>query len=413
MSKGYSRHPLLIPATVIKRIAGNLHQRVVTEEKIALSKRFLIALLSLCGVAAAFVLTRPPEIPFQEHTIDLGSSESAAIADIDGDGKLDIISGENWYQAPQWTRHRFRDIDFTNNYIDDLSTLPLDVNEDGHVDVISVGWFNKAIAWWKNPGKIGVKWQESPIQTGYPVEFAFLVDLDNDGKANEILPEFGDLKAPLAWYERDHHGGIAKHIASPRSYGHGIGCGDVNGDGRNDILTPDGWLEAPADPRASDWKLHPDWKLGDLGFLFVVDVNGDGRPDVISSMAHGYGVFWLENKGNGAWEEHMIDDSWSQPHAVTLVDFRGTHNIGLLTGKRYMAHNGKDPGAREPLGVYWYERLLVPGSKNIEWVKHVINYGGRIGGGLQIPVADIDGDGDLDFVVGGKSGLFLFENKTK
>src|SRR6185437_9017724 len=249
MSKGYSRHPLLIPATVIKRIAGNLHQRVVTEEKIALSKRFLIALLSLCGVAAAFVLTRPPEIPFQEHTIDLGSSESAAIADIDGDGKLDIISGENWYQAPQWTRHRFRDIDFTNNYIDDLSTLPLDVNEDGHVDVISVGWFNKAIAWWKNPGKIGVKWQESPIQTGFPVEFAFLVDLDNDGKANEILPEFGDLKAPLAWYERDHRGGIAKHIASPRSYGHGIGCGDVNGDGRNDILTPDGWLEAPADPR--------------------------------------------------------------------------------------------------------------------------------------------------------------------
>jgi hypothetical protein len=130
-------------------------------------------------------------------------------------------------------------------------------------------------------------------------------------------------------------------------------------------------------------------------------------------MAHNYGIFWLEHKPNGAWEKHIIDDSWSQSHAVTLVDFRGTHNIGLLTGKRYMAHNGHDPGEREPLGVYWYERLIVPDTKQVEWVKHVIDYGGRTGGGIQIPVADLDGDGDLDFVVAGKSGLFLFENKTR
>ena len=109
---------------------------------------------------------------------------------------------------------------------------------------------------------------------------------------------------------------------------------------------------------------------------------------------------------------HLIDDSWSQAHAVTLVDFRGKHNIGLLTGKRYMTHNGHDPGEREPLGVYWYERVMAPGGR-LEWAKHVLDYGGRTGGGIQIPVADIDGDGDLDFVVAGKSGLFLFENKTK
>ena len=78
-----------------------------------------------------------------------------------------------------------------------------------------------------------------------------------------------------------------------------------------------------------------------------------------------------------------------------------------------MAHNGKDPGAREPLGIYWYERLQNPASHEIEWVKHTIDYGGRTGGGLQIPVADLDNDGDLDFAVAGKSGLFLFENKTK
>ncbi|MDQ2777601.1 MAG: VCBS repeat-containing protein [Acidobacteriota bacterium] len=379
-------------------------------------RQILIGSLAVCAVgslALAFVVTRPGEIPFVKHTLDLGSSESAAIADVNGDGKLDIISGENWYEAPSWKKHHFRDISYTNYYIDDLSTLPLDVDSDGHVDVVTSGWFSKKLAWWRNPGKGEVTWQEHSIQTGYPIEFTFLVDLDNDGKVNEILPQFGDEKAPLAWYERDGHGGVAKHVVSPHSYGHGIGVGDVNGDGRNDILTPQGWLEAPPDPRSANWKFHPDWKLGTLGFIYVTDVNGDGRPDIVSSMAHDYGIFWMENKADGTWEKHVIDDSWSQPHAVTLVDFRGHGNLGLLTGKRYMAHNGHDPGAREPLGVYWYERLLDPDTHQVEWAKHVIDYGGRTGGGIQIPVADIDRDGDLDFVVAGKSGLFLFENKTK
>ena len=367
---------------------------------------------AIASLVFAFEVTRPPEIPFVKHTLDLGSSESAAIADINGDGKLDIVSGENWYEAPEWKKHHFRDILYTNNYIDDLSTLPLDVDGDGHVDLVTSGWFSKKLAWWKNPGSTGGKWIETPIETSWPIEFTFLVDLDNDGKADEILPQFGDPKAPLAWYERGH-GTIIKHVVSPVSYGHGIGVGDVNGDGRNDILTQSGWLEAPPDPRAGNWKFHPDWKLGDLGFIYVRDVNGDGRPDLITSMAHNYGIFWVEHTADGSWVKHMIDDSWSQAHAVTLVDFRGKGNIGLLTGKRYMAHNGHDPGEREPLGVYWYERLPVPGSPDPQWVKHVIDYGTRTGGGIQIPVADLDGDGDLDFVVAGKSGLFLFENKTR
>lgn len=345
---------------------------------------------------------RSAEIPFEKHTLDLGANESCALADVNGDGKLDIISGENWYEAPRWTKRHFRDFPFLNNYIDNFSDLPVDVNGDGKIDIVSCSWFSKKLSWWENPGRTGSLWREHPMETAYNVEFAFLVDLNNDGKAQEVLPEFGNANAPLAWYEIKD-GAFQKHVVSDRSYGHGIGAGDVNGDGRTDIITPKGWFEAP------DWKFHPDFDLGGTGFIFVMDVNGDGRNDLVTSLAHDYGVFWMEQGEGGKWTKHLIDDSWSQAHAMTLVDWDHTGRMSLLTGKRYMAHNGKDPGEREPLGIYWYG----PGERKGEWVRHVIDYSTRTGGGMQIPVADLDGDGDLDFVVAGKSGLYLFENKTK
>jgi hypothetical protein len=315
----------------------------------------------ICAVAAlaVFAVSRPPDIPFDRHTLDLGANEACAIADMNGDGRQDVVSGENWFENPgtvngTWKRHHFRDLPFQGNYIDDFSDLILDVNADGKPDVISVSWFSRKIAWWANPGSAaGAAWKETAIDTGSPVEFAFLVDLDNDGKARELLPQFGNDKAPLAWYEAKD-GAMQKHVVSPRSYGHGIGAGDVNGDGHADILTPKGWLEAPANPRSGDWKLHEVFPAGPhLGFMFVLDVNKDGRNDVLTSNAHDYGIYWLEQGSNGTWTKRMIDDSWSQAHAVTLVDLNGDGKLDVLTGKRYMAHNGRDPGEREPLGLYW------------------------------------------------------------
>jgi hypothetical protein len=92
---------------------------------------------------------------------------------------------------------------------------------------------------------------------------------------------------------------------------------------------------------------------------------------------------------------------------MSMIDLNKDGRPDLITGKRYMAHNGRDPGEREPLGIYWYEYLA---GNPVQWVKHVVDYGSRTGGGMQIPVVDLDGDGDLDFVTAGKSGLFLFEN---
>lgn len=372
-------------------------------------RRFSAALLL---AAATWAGGRPPEIPFRMQMLDAGANETCALADINRDGRLDIVSGENWYENPSWTKRRFREINFTNNYVDAFSDLIVDVTGDGYPDIVTVSWFAKKIAWWKNPGKTKMAWVEQEIDKGFPNEFAFLVDIDNDGNARELLPQSGDAKFPLAWYEVKD-GAWVKHVVSPQSYGHGIGAGDVNGDGRTDILTPKGWFEAPADPRKGAWKHHPDWdEKAHLSFLHVADINEDGKADVVTSNAHDYGIFWMEQGADGKWVKHLIDDSWSQGHGLTMVDLNGDGRKDLLTGKRYMAHNGHDPGGREPLGVYWYEYRKNSAGK-VEWIRHVVEYGSRAGGGMQIPVADLDGDGDLDFVCAGKSGLFLFENLTK
>jgi FG-GAP-like repeat/FG-GAP repeat len=358
--------------------------------------------------SVSWSITRPADIPFRKHEISIGASETCALADVNGDGNLDIVSGEYWYEAPNWKSHKFRELPYSHGYIDNFSDLSIDVDDDGRVDVVSCSYFRQSLRWWKNPGNDG-KWVERSIQEGYSIEFAFLVDLDNDHKAREILPQFGELQAPLAWYEIKN--GFIKHVISDKSYGHGIGAGDVNGDGRTDIITPKGWFEAPADPRKEKWIWHPEFDLGATGFIYVLDINGDGRNDLVTSAAHDYGVYWMEQLPNHKWTKHVIDDTWSQAHAMTMVDLNGDGKPDFLTGKRYMAHD-HDPGAREPLGIYWYE-FLKDADGQVVWVKHVIDYSSQTGAGMQIPVADIDKDGDLDFVTPGKSGMFLFENLTK
>jgi hypothetical protein len=392
-----------------------------------------------------FAASRPADIAFQIKMIDPGYNETAAVADLNNDGKPDIISGESWYEAPLWTKHPLRAIDYANGYIDNFSDLPIDVDGDGFTDVVQCSYFAHKIIWLKNPGKSAPNsaWQENLIDDSGPTEFAFLVDLNNDGKAQEILPEYDRPNVPLAWYELqsgNQTGKWIKHVVADHSFGHGIGVGDVNGDGRNDILTPKGWLEAPADPRApGNWKFHPtDWDQhpippaghettppaspahGSLfGRMYLLDINGDGRPDLLTTMAHDYGIAWYEQTADGKWLQHVIDNTWSQAHAAILADINGDGQPDFITGKRYFAHNGNDPGEREPIGLYWYEYRKLPAAQanssngGVEWIRHIVDYGGRMGGGMQIVAADLDNDGDLDLVSGGKAGLFLAENQTK
>jgi hypothetical protein len=417
--------------------------------------------LALVGaLASAYTLagaqSRPADVPFSIRMIDPGASETAAFADINNDRRLDIVSGEAWYEAPNWTRHKIRDINWNGQYVDNFSDLPLDVDGDGFTDVVQFGYFTANIVWARNPGKGTGPWTVTEIDRGFPTEFAQLVDLDNDGKARELLPEFDRPAAPLAWFDLQN-GKWIKHVVSDHGYGHGIGAGDVNSDGRNDILTPRGWFEAPADVRTGQWAFHEtDWNQHPIpasgtprstppsaaapaagapappvpgtsfGFMYALDINGDGRKDIVTGMGHDYGVCWFEQNADGTWTQRVIDNTWSQAHAPTLADVNADGQMDLIAGKRYFAHNGSDPGEREPLGLYWYEYRKPPapaatepapaagrGAPGMVWTRHIIDYGGRMGGGMQTDAKDMDNDGDLDIVSGGKAGLFLAENLTK
>ncbi|MHC4583409.1 MAG: FG-GAP repeat domain-containing protein [Planctomycetota bacterium] len=391
------------------------------------------ALLLLGGCSASLETSQQPR--FVAHRVGHFRSEACCVGDFNNDGKMDILAGPYWYEAPYWKAHQFRDpkgkVDAQGKthtvdekgigYWDDFMNVPLDVDGDGLLDVVTCGWFSKQAEWYRNTGVAGGHWPMTVAEKNGNYECGELWDIDGDGKKFEILPDTKDTK----WYEigikNDGKRGLIRQQVSQNSKPFGGGVGDINGDGRPDILRPGAWYEAPVDPRNGQWKEHP-LALGSMDEgqadhtpqIQVYDIDDDGLNDILTSSAHKHGIFWYKQIRTGSkitWQRHIIDKSWSQAHSITLADLDEDGDLDFVTGKRFFAHNGNDPDARSPLCVYWYE--LKRGAA-VEWVKHTISYGEGISSSLNIPVVDMDGDGDLDIVVTGKwGGPVYFENKSK
>ncbi|MCC6144302.1 MAG: VCBS repeat-containing protein, partial [Candidatus Hydrogenedentes bacterium] len=198
--------------------------------------------------------------------------------------------------------------------------------------------------------------------------------------------------------------------------GHGFGAGDVNGDGRMDLLFDGGWMEAPENPfDAKAWTAHKEWEFGPSSVpILVYDVNTDGKPDVIVGQAHNYGLDWYEQgadgDGNRTWTKHEIEPGRSQFHDLALADVDNDGQVELVTGKRYRAHNGHDPGSADPLGLYYYN---INGG---DFERITLDYGPHeqaSGAGIYLWIADVDGNGWQDIVAPGKEGLYLFKNMGK
>jgi hypothetical protein len=388
----------------------------------------------LLGSAAA---VRADDPKWKLHTLNGQSEfEAAGVFDVDNDRKLDVVSGSNWYQAPTWKAFPVREVARLGTYFNDFGTFPLDMNGDGNTDFLTCSYFGQDVGWVENPGRPGAAWTYHEIDRPGNIESAWMVDFSGDG-VPDFLPNSVNV---VVWYEVVKKGDgngveLKKHDFGKEAAGHGVGSGDVNGDGRTDLLTPKGWFEAPADPAHDTWAWHPEWQAGATGIQMLArDVDGDGLSDVVYGMGHDYGLFWFRQgksaSGERTWTKGTIDNSIASVHALLWADIDGDGKaLELVTGKRVYAHE-EEPGDTDGSVIAWYDF----NSESKSWARHVIFQGepaknapknkadrlalkdfppGTAGTGLQMTAVDIDGDGDIDLVCPGKSGLYLFENLTK
>lgn len=391
---------------------------------------YIVAFVALL-FAAHYVVGEQPPSNWKQHVINhLSPFEAAGVADFNQDGKLDVFSGDSWYAAPNWEAFKVREVPKGTNphYYEDFADAPLDVNGDGHIDIVTCAYFSKKIAWLEHPGDPTKQWTEHLIDTPGSMETGYLLDLFKNGKP-VFVPNVGGkvmfyelaMKSPkVEWIP---------HVLSPNGAGHGVGHGDINGDGRIDLITPRGWYEQPE--QVSDkWTFHSDFELGTASIEIIGhDFDGDGLTDIVWGMGHDFGLFWLKQStvdGKRTWTKEEIDMTFSQVHTLHLADFNGNGELEIVTGKRIYAHPSEPGATAEPcIYIFGFDRMAG------KWTRSTVHLGepastaplnpehrdalkdfrpGSAGTGLQMVIRDMDNDGDLDIVAPGKSGLYWFEN---
>ena len=382
-------------------------------------------------------------------------SEGADAGDFNHDGKLDVASGPFWYEGPEFKiRHEYRSAAKTskikqadgteitipgykgalgneNDYSDNFFTWCYDVNQDGWTDILLVGLPGTPLFYYENPkGKKDAEgrewWPKYKVVDIVDNESPMLVDINGDGKPEVICNANGFLGYITINWSDPHQPGQF-HPISPKGkwhkYTHGIGIGDINGDGKMDLLEQNGWWEQPAslagDP---EWKNHP-WPFAPgtgAAQMYGYDFNGDGLTDVLTCLnPHGYGLVWAEQfreDGQIKFKQHIIMNrepkdnpygvKFSQPHAIELVDMDGDGLKDILTGKRFWAHGPKgDEEPNAPAVLYWFKTVRRP-DKTVDFVPFQID--DQSGVGTQVSARDLNGDGRPDVIVGNKRGTFVF-----
>jgi hypothetical protein len=415
-----------------------------------LLRLFTLGLLALLPWVSARSEDRTPaKISWKKTVVDTAfRAEGVGIGDINKDGKMDITNGDVWYENPTWKMHEIRptkdlrDGD-KNIYSQSFMVWTEDLNSDGWLDVIVIGFPGAPCHWYENPQNKTGHWKQHVIWHSACNETVLYTDLLGNGKRVIIMgfqPKGKETEGQMAYFTpakdptqlwemhpisvpstpavKDGPGAKpAVEIPGTRKFYHGLGVGDVNGDGRNDVLIPDGWWEQPAKVTNDPWKFHPT-KMGDsCADMYAVDLDGDKKNDIICSSAHGYGIWsFLQKPGKEPNEPSFLKQDLfpklvSQTHAMHFKDINGDGLKDIITGKRWWAHGPKgDADPNGPAKIFWLEAKKSSDGL-LTFTPHEIDDDSGIG--TQFVVDDFNGDKLLDVVVSNKKGVFLIEQVRK
>lgn len=374
-------------------------------------------------------------------------SEGANFGDLNNDGQNDLVSGPWWWEGPDFKRkHEYYPPSSTfnlklgpmttvpvpgfegtlgnkNTYSDNFFVWTLDFNRDGWNDILIIGFPGQDTSWYENPKGKDQHWVRHRVFKQTDNESPTFGDITGDGKPELVCITEGRYGyASPDWASPDKP--WAFHPISPnKNYGnftHGMGVGDVNGDGRLDLLEKDGWWEQPASLSGDPlWTFHPQAFGVGGSQMYAYDVNGDGLNDIITGLAaHGFGLAWYEQIKEGGdirFREHIIMNreprenaygiKFSELHAIDLVDMDGDGVKDIVTGKRFWSHGRVgDPDRNNNAVLYWFG--IVRGANGaVDFVPHLID--ANSGVGTQVVARDMNGDGLPDIVVGNKKGTFV------
>ncbi|CAN5444180.1 hypothetical protein BH23VER1_BH23VER1_08760 [soil metagenome] len=396
-----------------------------------------LAVAALAGIALAATDAPPPPSPvsFSKKMItDTFFAEGCTVADVNGDGTDDLVAGPFWYAGPSFdTKHEIYEAKpyDPKGYSENFLTFTHDVNGDGHPDVVVFGFPGQEVLWYQHPGtdKLDSHWQRHVAVPIADNESPAFQDLTGDGSPEIIcsldgrfayasIPEDPTQEWPLVFISDQATGG---------KFTHGLGVGDVNGDGRPDIIDKDSWWEQPESLEdAPLWKRHrytfaPGGARGGAQ-MFAYDFDGDGDNDILTSIdSHGFGLSWFEQfedaDGTRSFRQHTIvgdkpEDSpfglvFTQMHAIAMADVDGDGVEDIVTGKRYWAHGGNDPGGNDPAVLYWFRTVRGDGTSGTASF-HPYQIDDDSGVGTQVRAEDISGDDKPDILVSNKKGTFVF-----
>ena len=356
-------------------------------------------------------------------------AEGAYYGDFNKDGFLDVVAGPFWYEGPDFTKKHeiFTPESFDpEGYSDCFGMFVADLNGDGWDDVFVCPHPGTHSYWYENPrGKDG-HWKKHMALEELGNESQEWVNMTGNGKSGPIYNTMQGLMGYGTYEIKDGNPEWTFHAVTPKDdyfqrYTHGIGAGDINGDGRFDMLESRGWWEQPENPSETPWKFHPAEFAQGGAHLLVFDVDGDGLNDVVCAWnCHIYGLVWhkqiRDNDGNISWkrteilpiepDKHPGALSFSQMHAFVFADMNGDGLPDIVTGKRWWAHGSKgDVEANNPSVLYWFE-LKRDGQGGATFIPHQID--DNSGVGTQVCTADLNGDNVPDIIVSNKKGTFVF-----